>query len=434
MLGIPNNIVMIYQTYLYVCAVILKFFTMNVNLKCKGIIAVSLIVVIMVACQKLMPPALNSNDDISNGVVPGLTPEQLALHASGDNEFSQIFTPAEGLGPIFDQPSCNSCHVSNGKGNPSTVITRFAKVTGSIVDSLYNEGGPQLRPNAIPGFLGGTLPPDANVFSHRMPPIVMGQGLIQALADSSILANAYPHDGVSGVPNYVNPTPFFIPQPGQIPVNGQYLARFGKKAVRVSLQDMVVFALITEIGATSDYDQNKGYNYLTGVNSGYTVQDPNVSAGFVNNLVFYLRTLKVPPRRNTSDPDVIAGEQLFNQIQCVTCHVSTFVTPQSDISALSNQTFHPFSDFLLHDMGPALDDGYPEGSAKSFQWRTAPLWGVGLAGNSQGGQLFLLHDGRATSFPQAISFHGGEAAGRSSAFFSLSQQQQNQIVKFLQSL
>lgn len=238
-----------------------------------------------------------------------------------------------------------------------------------------------------------------------------------------------------GVPNYVNPTPFFVPQANQIANSkGQYLGRFGKKAVRVTLQDMVVFALLIEIGVTSDYDMHKGYNYLTGNNSGNTTQDPNVSAGFVNNLVFYLRTLKVPPRRNIIDPDVIAGEQLFDSIKCNSCHVSTFTTPQSDIAALSNQTFHPFSDFLLHDMGSALDDGFPEGSAQSFQWRTAPLWGLGLASNSQGGNLFLLHDGRATSIEAAVSFHGGEAVGRAQSFFGLSDAERAQIVKFLMSL
>jgi CxxC motif-containing protein (DUF1111 family) len=394
-----------------------------------------LIVITLADCQKMFPPAPKEENDISNGVIPGLTPQQLAEHAVGDNEFSRIFTQQDGLGPVFNQPSCNSCHIGNGKGDPVTVLTRFGKTTGTGFDSLVNENGPDLLPNAIPGYLGDVLPADANAVTHRIAPIVMGQGFIAALSDSSILANAYPHDGVSGRPNYVNPTPFFIPQPIHIPLNGKYIGRFGKKAIKVSLQDQVVFALKKDLGGiTSDYDQTDVYNYLVGINSGNIVQDPRVSAGFVNHLVFYLRTLKVPPRRNTTDPDVIAGEQLFNGIGCTSCHIPTMVTASSDIAALSNQTFHPFSDFLLHDMGSGLDDGVPEGSAQSFEWRTAPLWGIGLAGNSQGGQLFLLHDGRATSFSDAIAFHGGEAASRRQAFFTLSQPQQAQIIKFLQSL
>ena len=150
--------------------------------------------------------------------------------------------------------------------------------------------------------------------------------------------------------------------------------------------------------------------------------------------VFYMRTLKAPPRRDENDPDVIAGENVFNQIGCNSCHISTFTTSQSDISALSNQAFHPYSDFLLHDMGQLLDDNYPEGSANGFEWRTPPLWGIGLAKDSQGGQVFLLHDGRANSFEDAISFHGGEANSRRAAFNALSQLEKSQLIKFLESL
>ena len=409
---------------------------MLTNLSNKALIIISFIIVTTTACQKMFPAAPNPDNDISQGVIPGLTSYQLQEHALGDDEFSQIFTPQQGLGPVFNQSSCNNCHVGNGKGDPVTSLTRFGRVTNGVFDSLVNENGPTLLPNAIPGYLGDVIPPDANVKVHLIAPIVMGLGFIAALADSSILANAYPHDGVSGVPNYVNPSSFFVPQSINIPHDGQYIGRFGKKATKVALQDQVVFALNQDLGGvTCDYNMVKPYNYLVGAYTGNYVQDPDVSAGFVNHLVMYLRTNKVPPRRNTSDPDVIAGEQLFTSIGCVSCHIPTMVTALCpDIPALSNQTFHPFSDFLLHDMGPGLDDGVPEGSAKSFQWRTPPLWGVGLAGNAQGGKLFLLHDGRATSFEQAISFHGGEAAGRQLAFSALSQQQKQQLIKFLQSL
>jgi len=396
----------------------------------------ALIVITLAACQKLFPAAPNSNDDISNGVIPGLTSYQLQEHALGDNEFSQIFTPQQGLGPVFNQSSCNNCHVGNGKGDPVTALTRFGRVTNGVFDSLVNENGPILLPNAIPGYLGDVLPPDANVQVHLIAPIVMGLGFIAALSDSSILANSYPHDGVFGVPNYVNPSSFFVPQAINISNNGKYIGRFGKKATKVSLQDQVVFALADDLGGvTCDYNMVKPYNYLVGAYTGNYVQDPDVSAGFVNHLVMYLRTNKVPPRRDTNNPNVIAGEALFKSIGCSSCHIPTMVTAECpDIPALSRQTFHPFSDFLLHDMGSGLDNGVPEGGAASFQWRTAPLWGVGLAGNAQGRKLFLLHDGRATSFVQAISFHGGEAASRRAAFNGLTQQQQQQIVAFLNSL
>ena len=411
---------------------------MHIKLNAKNIIIIFVILGISLSnCQKIFPPALNPENDISTGTIPGLTEEQLQEHAIGDEEFSHVFTPQEGLGPIFNQASCNNCHIGNGKGAPNnSLIIRFGKQTGRIFDSLINEGGPDLIPNAIPGYLGQKIPKDANVFTQRIAPIVMGLGFIAALADSSILANAYPHDGVSGTPNYVNPTSFFIPQAIHISHNGQYIGRFGKKAIKVTLQDQVVFALSQDLGGiTCDYNMVKPYNYLVGPYTGNNVQDPNVSAGFVNHLVMYLSTLKVPPRRDTTNPDVIAGRQLFNAIGCASCHIPTFITATyPGIPALSNKIFHPFSDFLLHDMGNTLDDGVPEGSAQSFQWRTAPLWGVGLAGNAQGGQLFLLHDGRANTFEQAISFHGGEAESRRTSFFSLSIQQQQQIIKFLKSL
>jgi CxxC motif-containing protein (DUF1111 family) len=402
----------------------------------KVIIACGLAILTMEACQKMFPPAPNPDNDISQGVIPGLTSYQLIEHAAGDAEFSQIFTPQQGLGPVFNQNSCNNCHVGNGKGSPATALTRYGKMVAGVFDSLVAENGPNLLPNAVPGYLGDVLPSDANVSVKLIAPVVMGLGFIAALSDSSILVNAYPHDGVSGVPNYVNPTSFFIPQAINISHNGQYIGRFGKKATRVSLQDQVVFALLQDLGGvTCDYDQNKPFNYLVGPYTGNYVQDPNVGAGFVNHLVMYLRTNKVPPRRDTNNPDVQEGEQLFTQIGCASCHIPTMVTANCpDIQALSNKVFHPYSDFLLHDMGSGLDDGVPEGSAKSSQWRTAPLWGIGLAGNAQGGGLFLLHDGRATSFVQAISFHNGEAARRQTAFFALTQQQQQQIIKFLQSL
>ncbi|MGP8215362.1 MAG: di-heme oxidoredictase family protein [Bacteroidia bacterium] len=409
---------------------------MKIKSTYKALAAIILVIITMEACQKMFPPAPTPSDDLTQGVVPGLTPAQLQEHALGDAEFSQIFTQQEGLGPVFNQNSCNNCHVGNGKGSPATALTRFGRMVDSVFDSLVAEGGPDLLPNAVPGYQGEVLPPDANVQVHLIAPTIMGLGFIAAMSDSSILANAYPHDGVSGVPNYVNPTPFFVPLPINIPHNGQYIGRFGKKATRVAVEDQVVFALLEDLGGvTCDFDQNKPYNYLVGPYTGNYVQDPNVGVGFVTHLVMYLRTNKVPPRRDTNDPNVQAGEKLFTQIGCVSCHVPTQVTAFCpDIQALSNKVFHPYSDFLLHDMGPELDDGVPEGSAKSFQWRTAPLWGVGLAGNAQGGGLFLLHDGRATSFVQAISFHNGEASARKSAFFALTQQQQQQIVAFLNSL
>ncbi len=391
----------------------------------------------MASCEKMLPPA-PKEEEVLAGTIPGLSPTQEQEHLIGDAGFAKIFTNADGLGPIFVQNSCSGCHTGNGKGHPSNVLTRYAHVNGSTVDYLYDKGGPQLQQLAINGYQPEALPSEANVFTQRMAPVVMGLGYIAALHDQDILANADPNDtngdGISGRPNYINPTSFFIPQHIHIPNNNQYLGRFGKKAEKVTIMDQVVFALKQDIGITSDFDIQDVFNYQLGVNTGDRVPDPEVPASFVNSLTFYLRTLKAPPRRNITDPNVIAGENLFNQIGCTSCHKTSFTTSTSDIAGLSNQTFHPYSDFLLHDMGTALDDGYPEGIANGNEWRTPPLWGIGLAKEAQGGQLFLLHDGRATSFEIAISFHGGEAKTRRTAFNNLSQQEKDQLIKFLESL
>lgn len=403
----------------------------------KTIAALGLFVFVMASCEKLMPPA-PEDEEVLAGTIPGLTAQQEREHLIGDEAFGSIFSKEEGLGPIFVQTSCANCHVGNGKGHPSTELTRFAYVNGTVTDYLTDKGGPQLQQRAIIGYSPEIFPAEANVFSKRIAPAVMGLGYIAALDDQSILNNAdsadTDSDGISGRPNYVNPTSFFSPLAIHIPYGGQYIGRFGKKAEKVAIRDQVVFALKQDIGITSDFDMEDLYNYQLGTYTGDNIPDPEVSASFVNSLVFYMRTLKAPPRRNTDDPDVIAGENLFNQIGCTSCHIATFTTAESDISALSNQTFHPYSDFLLHDMGILLDDSYPEGSAAGSEWRTPPLWGIGLAKDSQGGEMFLLHDGRATSFEQAISFHGGEADSRRTAFNALSQSEKDQIIKFLESL
>ena len=395
------------------------------------------LIALITSCQKLIPPA-PKDEDVLTGTIPGLTPEQEKEHLVGDANFGKVFTKEDGLGPIFVQTSCSNCHIGNGKGHPSTELTRFASVNGSVINYLLNKGGPQLQQHAILGYLPETFPTEANVFSKRIAPAVMGLGYIAALDDQSILNNADPNDingdGISGRPNYVDPTSFFNPQAIHIPYNNQYIGRFGKKAEKVTIQDQVVFALKQDIGITSDFDTQDLFNYQSGVYTGDNVTDPEVSSGFVHGLVFYMRTLKAPTRRNIDNEDVIAGENLFAKIGCTSCHIPSFTTAQSDINALSNKTFHPYSDFLLHDMGQLLDDNYPEGSANGFEWRTPPLWGIGLAKDSQGGQMFLLHDGRAKTFNEVISFHGGEAASRRAAFNALSQTEKDQIFKFLESL
>jgi CxxC motif-containing protein (DUF1111 family) len=162
--------------------------------------------------------------------------------------------------------------------------------------------------------------------------------------------------------------------------------------------------------------------------------DPEVTDKTVQSVVFYLQTLKAPIQRNQNDATVIQGNNIFIQTGCESCHKQTLQTGFSNIVPLSNKTFHPYTDLLLHDMGPGLDDGYTEGSAKTNEWRTPALWGLGLSPNAQGGQYFLLHDGRAKSIEEAIQLHGGEAAASKTKFNQLSAADKNALLKFLESL
>jgi CxxC motif-containing protein (DUF1111 family) len=159
-----------------------------------------------------------------------------------------------------------------------------------------------------------------------------------------------------------------------------------------------------------------------------------VPSSTVANVVFYLKTLRAPSRREADDPEVLAGEEIFADLGCVGCHIPTLRTGRSEIQVLDRATFHPYTDLLLHDMGAELDDGYTEGSALSSEWRTPPLWGVGIQANFQGGRMFLMHDGRAETFEQAIELHGGEGDASRDAFSALAAADKARLLRFLRSL
>jgi CxxC motif-containing protein (DUF1111 family) len=162
--------------------------------------------------------------------------------------------------------------------------------------------------------------------------------------------------------------------------------------------------------------------------------DPEISDQTILDVVFYLKTLKAPIPRDTSHPDVLSGKELFTEIGCATCHRPEMKTGDSPIAALSNKTFYPYTDLLLHDMGDALDDGYTEGTAKTYEWKTPPLWGLGLSRYSQGGGYFLLHDGRARSIEEAILLHGGEGQSSNDRYNELTDTEKLQLIRFLESL
>ena len=423
---------------------VLKLLIMRINKYIIILIPLMLLVVIS-ACNKLLPGAPDPGDTIAEPT-EGLTPEQLVTFLAGDELFAKVYSPDLGLGPVFIQASCEGCHVGDGKGHPFNMETRFGKYSGLVFDEMLDKGGPQLQQRSIAAYPNEQLPSGYTHKTGRIAPIVIGMGFLATLHDSTIMNMTdsldMDGDGISGRINYVKPKEYFTPQSIHIAnSNGDYIGRFGKKAKEITLLDQVVFALKQDIGLTSDFDVEDIFNPQAGINTGDEVPDPEVSLNVVNSLVFYMRTLKTPTRRNENDPDVLAGEQLFTQIGCANCHKPNLTTAKSEIEALNEKVFHPYTDLLLHDMGPALastTDGYPEipeGSAQGSEWRTPPLWGLGLAQESQGGTGYYLHDGRATTLEETISYHStGEASNIASNFFALSEQEKEQLIKFLESL
>jgi CxxC motif-containing protein (DUF1111 family) len=217
-------------------------------------------------------------------------------------------------------------------------------------------------------------------------------------------------------------------------VEGGYIGRFGKKALTVNLLHQTVGAYHEDMGVTSDLIPEDLFNPAAGVRASDDVPDPEVSSSAVANVVFYLKTLRAPSRRNADDPDVLAGQALFGEIGCAACHIPTLRTGRSEIEVLNEVEFHPYTDLLLHDMGPELDDGYTEGRALTSEWRTPPLWGLGLAADFQGGRPFLMHDGRARSIEEAIELHGGEGDASRALFRALSDEDRARLLAFLESL
>ncbi|MBI2620258.1 MAG: thiol oxidoreductase [Ignavibacteriales bacterium] len=395
------------------------------------IVAVSLLFsLVLLACDAILTTPIAEGESF-DAPLPGLSHSQLAAFARGDEAFGKVFSVKEGLGPLFNQPSCETCHPGDGRGSPRTNLIRFGYWNGVSFDPLISLGGPQLQERGIPGVPGEKLPPEANAISPRSPPPVFGLGLIEAIPDSAILANADENDldgdGISGRPNWVT-APEYI---GRGP--GPHLGRFGRKAGVAFLLQQVVTAYQQDIGITTDYLPVENEHPQAGIPVRDDVPDPELAASVVNDVVFYLRTL-APPARGAETPEVLQGKQLFSAIGCAGCHVPSFTTGPSAITALNNVEVTLYSDLLLHDMGPELADNFYEGSSTGTEWRTAPLWGLRLVKEFLGGSAFYLNDGRTSDLREAIRLHGGEAQSARGKFLQLSESEKLALIKFLESL
>ena len=385
--------------------------------------------VALCGCDHLTTEA-PAEGDVFDGALPGLTPDELAAFVRGDAEFERRFAPVTGLGPIFNNVSCASCHSGDGRGRLSNALQRIGTVDD---DMLRAVGGPQIQDRAIPGALAERLPTGA-VVSLRLPPPVFGVGLIETIPEATILANADPDDrngdGISGRANVVTPADYALPNGSP----GVRLGRFGRKAQTSSLLEQTVEAYHQDMGITSDFQPRENHNPLstTPAEAADRVVDPEVPPATVQAVVHYLRTL-APPRPGNETELRREGRALFATVGCGGCHVQTLQTGPSLIAALANQPVELYSDLLLHDMGDALADNRPDGGASGREWRTAPLWGLRLMREFLNGQALLLHDGRARTVEEAILLHGGEAQRARNAFAALTDAQRRALLDYVES-
>ena len=389
---------------------------------------VSIVLTVFSGCNDMIilpKPVIEFENDNFETPFDMLSPDLRATFTRGEEAFMKVFTIEEGLGPIFNQAGCVSCHPGNGRGMPDLALIRFSQGH----DLLTDMGGPQLQDKAVQGVPYETLPAGVDK-STRLPPPVFGVGLIENIPVETILSYADEDDtdgdGISGRPHWVT-APDFVPTTEIGGGPGEQLGRFGRKASVSSLVQQTATAFQQDMGITSNFLQEEPSN------TGDTVPDPEVERSTVMDIVVFMRLLSPPPRGEITK-QVKSGDSLFNKIGCASCHVPTLQTGPSPIDALNEVDAHVYSDFLLHDMGEELADNRPDSDATGTEWRTPPLWGTRLVAEFLGGTPFFLHDGRATTLEGAIRAHGGEAQKAKEAFFNLSEAQQQAVIAFLESL
>ena len=395
---------------------------------------------------------------------------------------------SDGLGPLFNARACQSCHLKDGRGHPpegsadaTSMFLRLAReasteeekaeraerIAPNFPDPVY---GTQLQELAVPGLAGegrmkiayeekpvtlgdgtvvslrkpsysvedpgyGPLDP-ATTLSPRVASPMIGLGLVEQIHPADILARADPDDGdgdgISGRPNIVRD-----PATGQLT-----LGRFGWKAQQPTIRAQSADALAGDIGISSpEAPRHRGdctqaqtacLAMPTGVQA--RLGDTEAPPPVMDLITFYSQNLAVPARRDAGRPGVLAGKKVFYDLGCISCHTPKFVTRRdAPNKAQSFQLVWPYSDFLLHDMGEGLADGQAVGDAGGSEWRTPPLWGIGLT-KTVNGHTFFLHDGRARNLTEAILWHGGEAKAARDRFAAATAADRSALVEFLESL
>lgn len=379
----------------------------------------------------------------------GLSTAALDRHAKADLVFDRTHVPlpgrpGAGLGPRFVAPSCVACHVRNGRGRAvaDEALVRVPQQAGfgpqiqnkAILGSepeatvivqwqRFRDHGFVLRQPDVALIPPGGEPLAATVKrSLRIAPPLLGMGLLEAVPETTISALADPEDtdgdGISGRAHWV---------PG--PQGERRLGRFGWKAISASVREQSAAAYLEDMGLTTPAAASSDLDAAG--------RPADISNQELDLVTFYSQTLGAPRTGHRSRSTLVhRGLELFDQAGCTACHVPSLRTgraPQAVVAALRDQTIWPYSDLLLHDMGPGLDDGVAELGATSREWRTAPLWGIGLT-RKVNPQATFLHDGRARSLEEAILWHGGEAAQSRKRFLALAPGQRQALLNWLQQL
>jgi len=359
--------------------------------------------------------------------VPGLSPEEQARFVAGRALFGRAFTPEEGLGPLFNQAQCSSCHdlpTSGGHGaEPVSKATRWDPDQGCSL--LTDVGGDLLQRAVTPaardaGILPERFPPGTTDASDIQPPALYGLGLVDAVPLSALAAQADPGDqdgdGISGrLGTGLDGNP----------------GRFGMKGVHGTLASFIEDATRGELGLTTPMRPTENLPLGRPLPDGVDpAPDPEVDEAFLAAVVDYVRFLAPPAAQVPDDAEgraaVAEGREIFTQLGCADCHTPTWTTGPHPSPALSEKRFRAYSDFLLHDLGPEVASICGPGADRS-EWRTTPLVGLSL-------RSVFLHDGRAQNLTDAIELHGGEAERSRDLFRSLTGASRQDLLRFLQSL
>lgn len=364
------------------------------------------------------PPPYSVRVDAFGDPRPGLTDEELGRFEAGRALFDRVFSPEEGVGPLFNENQCSACHTDPAPGGTGEQLVRKASVftVEAECDPLARLGGENLRKQVTrhgldAGLVPDSLPEQASHVGLFDVPFLFGLGGAELVTDETLSALSDPGDadgnGVSGV---VGRTP-----------DGR-VGRFGRKADVATLREFTASALLNEMGLTSSaIPTERGVNGGSLPPESDPSPDPEVSDEVVDRMTDYVRFLGVPPRGTSVDPAVVSrGEEVFREIGCQACHIPSLPSGGGSGSVVL------YSDLLLHDLGPGLA-GSCTPAAPPAEYRTAPLTGLSA-------KRTFLHDGRARSIEAALGFHGGEASGARGSFEVLEAVSRQAVLEFLRTL